>query len=92
MILKYVLKNEKHVLDPALLFRAIGNPAKKTIIEILAHNEPNVAFIQQLLKLSYQGVYQHLRELEEVGLITSYKVEKEKFYVLNKDAITALQS
>lgn len=91
MVFKHTLKNEKHTPDPAELIKALGSLTKKTIIEFLAHDEAEVYTLQQLCNMSYHAIYQHLSNLEEIGFIKSYKFGKEKYYVLNEDAVTALQ-
>jgi hypothetical protein len=49
MVLKHILENEKRNPNPALLLQAIGNFSKRTIIESLAHNETDIATLQQIL-------------------------------------------
>lgn len=91
MIVKHTLKNKKHIPDSLALFQALASPERKVIIELLARNEVNIAYIQKITGMRYHGIYQHLRYLEEVNFITSYKVGKDKYYVLNEEAIKALK-
>lgn len=90
MVFKYALKNEKHITDPAELIKALGSLTKKTIVEYLAHDEAEIATLQHLFNMSYHAIYQHLSDLEKIGFVKSYKLGKEKYYVLNEDALKAL--
>ena len=91
MIFDVSVKNKKSTPDPAQLLQVIGHPDRRMIIELLTHHEPNIAKIQEITGHRYITVYKHLQYLEEVNFITSYKVGKDKYYVLNEEAIKALK-
>lgn len=91
MVLRHKPENKKHNPELAQLLHALGGFTKKVIVETLAGNEVDIETLQQLIGMRYQTIYQHLQELEEIGFITSYKVGKDKYYVLNEDALEVLQ-
>lgn len=90
MSFNFKVKSKKDILDPALLFQALGSPIRKSIIEYLALQEFDLAGLEQRLNVSYHAIYKHLQLLEEIGFITSYRIGVEKYYVLNLEAIQSL--
>jgi len=61
-------------IDPWLVCRAIGNPTRALILQLIA-DRPRPAFeIQQELELSKANVSHHIFQLREAGLITEKRV------------------
>lgn len=90
MSFKYPLKSKKRILDPGLLFEAMGNPVKRMLISPLIRHQPTIALLQEISGMSYHGLYQHLKQMEETGLITSYKIGIDKYYTINPEALESL--
>lgn len=54
----------------ARLFKALGHPARITIVEILlSQKDVNCSDLQKTIKLSKSTISQHLKELHEVGIL-----------------------
>ena len=55
------------VLD--LVYGSLANPARRTILQRLAHGECTVAELRRPLEMSAPAVSRHLRVLSDAGLI-----------------------
>ena len=64
--------NQSGALD--LVFRALGDPTRRLIVERLARGPASVSELAQPHAMSLPAVVQHLQVLEESGLIRSEKV------------------
>ena len=61
-------------IDPWLVCRAIGNPTRQSILQLIAER-PRAAFeLQRELDLSKANVSHHIFQLREAGLITEKRV------------------
>jgi DNA-binding transcriptional ArsR family regulator len=61
-------------IDPWMVCRALGNPTRQAILQLIA-DRPRPAFeIQQELDLSKANVSHHIFQLREAGLITEKRV------------------
>jgi len=61
-------------IDPWLVCRALGNPTRQAILQLIA-DRPQPAFeIQQALELSKANVSHHIFQLREAGLIAEKRV------------------
>jgi len=85
------MKNQKNSLtkltEIAQSFRAIANPNRMAIIDILEKNgKMNVTQIYTKLKMDQAAASQHLIILKKNGLISSNRIGKCNYYSLNPDA------
>ncbi|HEY3844751.1 MAG TPA: metalloregulator ArsR/SmtB family transcription factor [Acidimicrobiales bacterium] len=64
--------NQSATLDP--LFRALGDPTRREMVEQLSLGPASVSRLAQPLDMSLSAVVQHLAILEESGLVRSEKV------------------
>lgn len=64
--------NQKASLDR--VFHALGDPTRLLLMERLTERPRSVTELAEPLEMSLPGVLQHLRILEEEGLIESRKV------------------
>ncbi len=71
--------------DPLVLKRAkaISNPNRMTVLNILAVSDTNVSGLSEVSGLSAPLVSQALKALKEAGLIGSYRCGKEMYYHLS---------
>jgi DNA-binding transcriptional ArsR family regulator len=63
--------------DPAqidLMFQALADPARRTMVERLSRGPASVSELAQPLDMSLSAVVQHLHLLQASGLIASEKV------------------
>lgn len=57
-----------------LVFQALGDPTRRALVARLAEGPASVSDLAAPLTMSLPAVHQHLRVLEESGLVTSRKV------------------
>jgi DNA-binding transcriptional ArsR family regulator len=57
-----------------LTFQALGDPTRRQLVDQLAHGPASVSELAAPLSISMPAVLQHLRVLEDGGLIRSEKV------------------
>lgn len=60
------------------LLNILGNETRLRILQMLAHEPMYVSEIAKTLAVGQQAVIRHLQELEEMGLITSYRGESNR--------------
>ena len=60
-----------HALDKA--FAALADPARRAMVERLAQGPASVSELAAPLPMSLAGALQHLKVLEDSGLVTSSK-------------------
>ncbi len=73
------------------IFDAIANPLRRQILDLLQQRDGRtLTEIEQALPLTRFGVMKHLRVLEEVNLVSTRKVGREKFHYLNPVPIQEL--
>jgi DNA-binding transcriptional ArsR family regulator len=62
------------------MFAALANPARRAMIEHLAKGPASVSELARPLAMSLPAVVQHLRQLEESGLVVSRKSGRVRTY------------
>ncbi len=83
---------DKELQDGAILFKALGHPARLAILNFLA--ETNSCFtgdISNELPLGRTTVNQHLDELKKSGLIQGHVSGIKTNYCLNPNAVNQLK-
>lgn len=80
----------------AALARALGNPHRLELLELLAQGEQPVEVLTHRTGISFANVSQHLQQLRKVGLVTPRRVGKNILYSLQDgpviEAISALRA
>ena len=56
------------------IFRALGDPMRRAIVERLGHGPASVSQLAEPLNITLAAVVQHLQVLEESGLVATEKV------------------
>jgi DNA-binding transcriptional ArsR family regulator len=64
--------NQVGALDP--LFHALADPSRRSMIDRLSRGPASVSELARPLAMSLPAVVQHLRVLEDSGLVSSEKV------------------
>jgi len=77
-------------LRAAERLKAVGEPTRLKIIEMLATEEMCVCEIIDRLNLSQPAVSHHLKTLRQAGIISDRKEGKWVFYSLNKGEFCSL--
>ena len=70
--------------DPDLLFKALADPTRRTLLDLLHANDGRT--LNQLcenLDMTRQGVTQHLAVLEQANLVATLWRGREKLHFLN---------
>ncbi len=61
------------------VFKALGDGARRAILERLARGEATLSALAGPLEISLPAVHQHVALLEEVGLVASEKRGRERY-------------
>jgi len=78
--------NENFLSKADKLLKAMDNPIRQSILErIESEEEVNVMTIYQHLKLEQSLTSIHLRQLREVGLVSTRKSGKFVYYRINRE-------
>jgi DNA-binding transcriptional ArsR family regulator len=81
-------ENAAPVGDP---FDALGNPHRRSIVELLAGRPLSVREIADELPISRPAVSRHLRLLEEAGLVVDERVGARHLYRLQEEGADAVR-
>jgi ArsR family transcriptional regulator, arsenate/arsenite/antimonite-responsive transcriptional repressor len=84
--------NEAEAGATAELFKALADPARVRIVNLLAHaGEPVCACdLNEPLGLAQPTVSHHLKKLVEVGMLVREQRGKRAFFSLRRDAVVKL--
>ncbi len=75
--------------DPLdLMFQALADPTRRRMLERLTRGPASVSELAAPFDMSLPAVVQHLRMLEESGLVTSEKVGRVRTCTLDPGALT----
>lgn len=74
----------------ALFFKALANPARMSIINLLQHAPRSVTQISEELGFERTMVSHHLKCLSFCGFVTYQRNGKNKIYSLNKETVTPI--
>jgi DNA-binding transcriptional ArsR family regulator len=78
------------------IFEALGEPARRQILEVLAAGEQPagtvVAALQALAPISQPAVSQHLKVLREAGLVTVRAEGTRRLYALDEAGLDVAQA
>jgi DNA-binding transcriptional ArsR family regulator len=73
-------------------FDALGDPNRRTIVELLGSGERSVQEIADLLPISRPAVSRHLRVLKRAGLVVERPVGTRRIYQLHDEGIEAVRA
>lgn len=73
-------------------FSALGDPNRRRIVELLAHQGPLTASeISQEFSVSPSAISQHLKILRDAKLILMKKQAQKRIYAINPEAIQEME-
>lgn len=78
--------------DMTHLMAALGDPTRRAIVEHLGARPSPVGQIAATLPVSRPAVSQHLKILNDAGLVSATPEGTRRIYRLNPDAIAALRN
>jgi DNA-binding transcriptional ArsR family regulator len=79
--------NDTTVLDR--VFHALGDPTRRGILEQLSRHPVSVSTLASPLDMSLAAVLQHVRVLEDCGLVSTTKVGRTRTCALEPEALTS---
>ena len=71
---------------------ALGDPTRRAIFELLADGPRPVGEIARDLPVTRPAVSQHLKVLQEAGLVTDRQIGTRRLYQLDPDGVSALRA
>ena len=72
-------------------FDALGNPHRRTIVELLANRPRSVQEIADALPISRPAVSRHLRLLSQAGLVVDEQSGARRLYRLDEPGVGAVR-
>jgi DNA-binding transcriptional ArsR family regulator len=72
--------------------RALGDPTRRAIFELIAEASMPVGAIAARLPVSRPAVSQHLKVLKEAGLVVDRAAGTRRYYEVDPDGVDALRS
>jgi len=76
---------------PDAVFRALADPTRRRILELLATGDRSVGELHGAFAMSQPAVSQHLRVLRDAGLCTERPDGRNRIYRLQPDGLRAAQ-
>jgi DNA-binding transcriptional ArsR family regulator len=77
-------KVDKRVASAALLFAALGDPTRLTLVQQLSKEGPaSISTLAEQWSMTRQGVTKHLRVLAEAGIIDGHRQGREQVWRVN---------
>jgi DNA-binding transcriptional ArsR family regulator len=73
------------------VFGAISHPARRTILDLLAHSDRSAGAIAGHFQMSRPAVSQHLRILLDAGLVTEQRHGRERRYHFVPDQLSQVR-
>lgn len=74
-------------LDLDRVFHALADPSRRSMVQRLARGPASVSQLAEPLAMSLAAVVQHLRVLEEAGVVTTEKVGRVRTCQLAPDSL-----
>ena len=71
---------------------ALGDPTRRQVFELLRHGPRSVGELAAELPVSRPAVSQHLRVLEDAGLVTHHRQGTRHLYAIEDDGVAALRT
>lgn len=68
-------------------FSALGDPARRSIVQSLAAGAATVKTIAAPFEMSRPAISKHLKVLKDAGIVTSETSGRENWYSLTEDAL-----
>jgi DNA-binding transcriptional ArsR family regulator len=83
-----MLNQSAQVAQVDMVFHALGDPTRRTILDRLSRGPASVTEVARPLAMSLPGVLQHLQVLQESGLVGSRKVGRVRTCHMEMQAMT----
>lgn len=73
------------------MWAALGDPTRRAIFEIVSDRQRGVQEIADVLPVTRPAVSQHLKLLDDAGLVHAHKVGRQRIYSANPKALKDLR-
>jgi ArsR family transcriptional regulator len=77
------------VMNTASRFRALGDPTRLRILELVAHGEQCVCELASVIDIPQPLLSHHLKILRQAGFITVRKDGRWNYYAMNRERLEA---
>jgi DNA-binding transcriptional ArsR family regulator len=77
--------------DLGRVFHALADPSRRAIVQRLVRGPAAVKAVAEPLAMSLQGVMEHLKVLEDAGVISTEKVGRVRSCRIEPDALRAAE-
>lgn len=84
------MTNAKPVVDVGSILQALGDPTRRRLVEALRQGPLSVSALATPLEVSLTAVIQHLRVLEDCGMVATQKIGRVRTCQLNAAGLDAL--
>ncbi len=74
------------------VFRALGDPTRRHILELLSDDERSVKQLTSAFGISQPAISQHLRVLREAGLAQERKVGRNRLYRMDSAPLRQVET
>ena len=74
------------------LFHALGDPTRRRMVELLGERPQSVSALAERFEITLTAISQHLRLLEEAGLVRTEKLGRTRSCQLQPSALAQLQA
>ncbi|MGH9510635.1 MAG: ArsR/SmtB family transcription factor [Terriglobales bacterium] len=81
----------QHQINIARVFHALGDPTRRTILDILSQGPQSVSHLAGPLDITLTAVVQHLQILEESGLVFTEKLGRVRTCRIDTPGFSALE-
>ncbi|QDU65697.1 ArsR/SmtB family transcription factor [Engelhardtia mirabilis] len=71
-------------------FRAIADPSRRTILDLLAEGERSVTQLLEHFDFSQPALSKHLRVLRDAGLVTARSASRRRLYGLRAEGLRSV--
>lgn len=78
--------------DADLVFRALGDPTRRHILELLSNDERSVKQLTSAFGITQPAISQHLRVLREAGLASERRVGRNRFYRMDSAPLRQVEA
>ncbi len=73
----------KYIINLNLLFKALNDPTRREILELLKDNDMSAGDIAAKFNMSWPSVSHHLDLLKRAGLVVAVKEGQYQYYSIN---------
>lgn len=85
-----MFKDAVHTKKSSQILKALGNPYRLQIVNLLLNGEKNVTELNKSIKVSQPALSQHLSKLRLEGILGARREQRQIFYYVNNTQVIRL--